>query len=129
MQIASMIHCLTFIGYLEAALTHTKMHGIHINKTREWLVFRSFRHARLLIFVNRHLDFNLFASSLANRLHETGEPWMRVDGFVENESRLGKLVDRLEISLILLYLSNKFLVLTEVNVVFSTEHTYISGAD
>ena len=105
------------------------MHGIHINKSREWLVFRSFRHVRLLIFVNRHLDFNLFASSLANRLHETGEPWMRVDGLVENESRLGKLVDRLEISLILLYLSNKFLVLTEVNVVFSTEHTYISSAD
>lgn len=106
MQIASMIDCLTFIGYLEAALTHTKMHGIHINKTREWFVFRSFRHVRLLIFVNRHLDFNLFASSLANRLHETGEPWMRVDGLVENESRFGKLVDRLEISLILLYLSN-----------------------
>ena len=124
-----MIHCLAFVGNLEAALTHAKVHSIHIYKPWERLIFRDFRHIRLLILIYRYFYFNLFASSLANRFHETRKSWMWVYCLVQNESRFWELVNSLEVTFILLNLGNKFLIFTEVDVVFCTKHTYISGAD
>ena len=48
---------------------------------------------------------------------------------VQNESRFWELVNSLEVTFILLNLGNKFLIFTEVDVVFCTKHTHISGAD
>lgn len=62
------------------------MHRVHVDEAWEGLVVCGLGHIRLLILVNRHFDFDFPASSLADRLDQTGEPRMGINCFVNAES-------------------------------------------
>jgi hypothetical protein len=69
-QVTCMINILCFISNLEAWITHTKMHCIHINVTWIWLINSRFKIC-IYIFVNWRKNYNFFLSSFTYRLSET----------------------------------------------------------
>ena len=70
-----MVHILRLISELQAGGTHTVVHRIHVNLTREGLALGCLSLIRVFVWVNGHLDFDLLAATLTDRLgkpQETG---------------------------------------------------------
>ncbi len=125
MQVSGMVHGATFISNLQATLAHSEVHSVHVYLSWERFFLGSFSHISLLILVNRNFYFDFLFSSLSNRFNEPRKSWMTIDSFVNNKLRLGELIDTTEVSFILIYEILSFLVISKVNMVFSTKHTGI----
>ena len=105
-----MVDALALIGYLQAALAHSEVHGVHVDASWVWFFVSWLCNVGIHIFVNWHSDIDFLASSLPNGLHESGESWMRVYCLINNKLGSGGWVNRGEISLVLLHLAGKLLV-------------------
>ena len=101
-EIPCMIDGRTLVGDLETTLAHSKMHGIHVNFSRKWLIISRFCHIGKFIFEDRDSDLNLLSSFLSNRFYQSGKPWMWINCLVKNELRAWCLVNFWEVIKILI---------------------------
>ena len=66
MKVPGVVNRLALIGDLQAALTHSKVHGVHVDLAGEGLVFRRFRHVCALVLEQGHADLDFFAAALTD---------------------------------------------------------------
>ena len=119
----------TLVSYLETALAHSKVHGIHVDHPREWLVLCCLSHVRFLVLVDRYLNFYLATSPLSDGLYQATEARVRVDCLIKNKSGLRKLVKFSEVAFIFIHFLNEFLVVSQIDMVLSAEQANISCAN
>mmetsp|Transcript_5437 Transcript_5437/g.9172 ORF Transcript_5437/g.9172 Transcript_5437/m.9172 type:complete len:339 (+) Transcript_5437:1060-2076(+) len=101
-EVARMADGHALVGYLEAALAHAEVHGVHEDAPGVGLVLSGLRQIGFLVLVNRHPNIHFLAATLANRLYQAGEAGVGVDGGVDRELGLGGRVEHRQILLILL---------------------------
>jgi hypothetical protein len=120
MQVSSVINCLALVCYLEAALTHSKVHSIHVDETWVRLVFSCLCQVGEFIFVDWYSDVDFRTSSLSDRFDKTLESRMRIDCMINDKLTLGCIVDLGEVMLVVLDLLSKFFLLNH-DVVLSSQ--------
>ena len=74
MEIPGVVDSLALVGDLQAALTHTEVHGVHIDESGVRLVFCCLCHIRLFVFENWYFYVYFRPSSLPNGFDETRKP-------------------------------------------------------
>ena len=102
MQVSCVVYCLALVCNLKAALTHAKVHSVHINETRVRLVVSGLCQVGELVLVDWHSDVHFRTSSLSDRFDKTSKSRMRIDRFVNDKLTLGGLVDFREVMLVVL---------------------------
>lgn len=103
MQVSRVIYRLALVGDLEAALTHAKVHGIHVDEPGIGLVFRSFSKVGLLVLVYWYFYVDFRASSLSDGLNKTRKSRVRVNSLIDDKPTPTCLIDGREIRFVILY--------------------------
>lgn len=75
-----MINGRALIGNLETALTHTEMHGVHVDLAWVWFIFCGASSVGFLVFKDGHLNVDFLTPAFSDRLDESRKSWMRVNG-------------------------------------------------
>ena len=127
MKVPSMVECAALIGYLQAALAHSEVHGVHVNGTREWLLFGSNGHISVFVFVDRYLDLNFFAPALSYRLYQTRKSRMPIYCLVKYKLGLGEFVYLSKVIFVLYYFLFEFSIVRYEDVILCSEHGSICG--
>lgn len=85
MEISGVVDGSALVGYLQAALAHAEVHGVHVDLARVGLICCCFRHVGIYIFVDGHLNIDLLTSSFSYGLRQTSKSGVVVNGFVYTE--------------------------------------------
>ena len=86
MQVTSVVNILAFVSNLKATLTHTEMHGVHVDISWKWLILCNFCHFCVVILEDGHLDLYFLASPFTNRFDKARESGVTIDGLVNTKS-------------------------------------------
>lgn len=115
-----MVDRLALIGDLQAALTHTEVHGIHVDEPWIRFVIRSLCHISLFILENWYFYVHFRPSSLPNGFDETRKPRVWVNSLVNYKPALAGVIDGGEVSFVVLDLLCQLFVI-ELNVISGSQ--------
>jgi len=87
-----MVHILSFVGHLKAGATHSEVHAVHVNLTREGLTISSFCEVCVLVLEDGNLEIHLLLAPFVYRLGQTEEAGMRARCLLWDKALMGVLV-------------------------------------
>lgn len=120
MQVSRVINGLALVGDLKAALTHAKVHSVHVDEAWVRLFVSCLRQVGECVLVDWNSDVNFGPSSLSDGLDKSSKSWMQIDCLINDKSALGCLIDLREVSLVVFYQFSEFYIF-KLDVVFSPQ--------
>ena len=88
-----MVDRLALIGDLQAALTHTKVHGVHVDEPWIRFIIRSLCHISLFVLENWYFYVHFRTPSLPNGFDETRKPRVWVNSLINYKPALAGVID------------------------------------
>ena len=88
MEVSCVVNSLTLVGDLKAALTHAKMHSVHVDETRVRLVVSCLCQVGEFVLEDWHSDVDFVPSSLSDRFDNSRKSGMRIDSFINDKFTL-----------------------------------------
>ena len=101
MQVSRVIYCLALVGDLKTALTHTKVHGVHVDEPGIGFVVGSLCKVGFLILVYWYLYVDFRPSSLSDGLNKTRKSRVRIYGLIDDKPTFTRLIDGREIRFVI----------------------------
>jgi hypothetical protein len=96
------VNSLALVGDLKAALTHSKVHSVHVDETRVRLVVSCLCQVGEFVLVDWHSYVHFRASSLSDRFDKASKSRMRIYRLINDKLTLGNIVDLREVMLVVL---------------------------
>lgn len=85
MKISGMVQSLAFICNLQTALSHSEMHGVHVDEAWIRLILRGLREVGVLILINWNSNIYFLASPFSYGLCNSSKTGMRVASDIKDE--------------------------------------------
>lgn len=94
----------TLICDLEARLTHSKVHGVHIDLSWVGLTLSWFSHIGIDVMEEWNPDINFLSTSLSDRFYQAGKSRVSIDGLINDKFGSACFIDGFKVILVLFYL-------------------------